>query len=115
MEAKGIHELLLSNAANVCIDERAYMWGSIHLSGGCVRSPGFAKRLKRVCVCIVVLSLLTWCRMQELNAQLNCSNLPVAGILGFLPSEETAWVGGSIFASLSTSKEAYISRVVRHD
>lgn len=48
IEAKGLHELILTNTAKVCKDFRGSMCGSIMLTGGCSRSPGFRKRLIKV-------------------------------------------------------------------
>ena len=89
MDACGIHETTYNSIMKCDIDIRMTLYGNIVLSGGNTMFPGIAERMHR-----------------ELDDQCGRRVKVIA------PPERkfSAWIGGSILASLSTFQQMWISK-----
>ena len=90
METCGYHELIYSSLMRCDVEIRKDLYTNTVLSGGNTMFPGFADRMKK-----------------ELTAL-----APALKIKIIAPPERkySAWIGGSIFASLSTFQQMWISK-----
>ena len=91
MEAAGIHETLYNSIMKCDVDIRKDLYGNIVLSGGSTMFPGIADRVQK-----------------EITA-LAPSTMKIKVVA---PPERkySAWIGGSILASLSTFQQMWISK-----
>ncbi|CAA0813384.1 Actin-7 [Striga hermonthica] len=91
MEAAGIHEMTHNSIVKCDVDIRKDLYGNIVLSGGSTMFPGIAERMSK-----------------EITA-LAPSGTKVNVVA---PSDRkySAWIGGSIWASLSTFQQMWISK-----
>jgi actin-related protein len=91
MDTPGIHMLLYKAIMNCDVDIRKMFYGNILLSGGSTMFEGFAERLNKE-----MINLLP----------------PTAKVKIISPQERkySAWIGGSILASLSTFQGLWISK-----
>eukprot|EP00730_Choanoeca_flexa_P009479 TRINITY_DN12654_c2_g6_i1.p2 TRINITY_DN12654_c2_g6~~TRINITY_DN12654_c2_g6_i1.p2 ORF type:complete len:166 (+),score=33.77 TRINITY_DN12654_c2_g6_i1:874-1371(+) len=90
-EAFGVHDMAMKSIAACPMDCRREMYGNIILSGGTTRLPGFAERLKK---------------------ELESSAASTLAVNVVAPPERkySVWIGGSIFASLPTLADHYITK-----
>ncbi|KAI3882536.1 hypothetical protein MKW92_024782, partial [Papaver armeniacum] len=91
MEVAGIHEITYNSIMKCDVDIRKDLYGSIVLSGGTTMFPGIADRMSK-----------------EITA-LASNNMKINVVA---PPERrySAWIGGSILASLSTFQQMWISK-----
>jgi actin-related protein len=91
MECFGIHETTFDSIMKCDVDIRKDLYANIVLSGGTTMLPGFAERMQK-----------------EMT-----SLAPAAMKIKVIAPPErkySVWIGGSILASLSTSKSKWISK-----
>jgi len=91
MESAGIHETVYNTLMKSDVDIRKDLYGNIVLSGGNTMFPGIADRMQK-----------------ELTA-LAPSTMKIK-IIASPERNYSAWIGGSILASLSTFQEMWISK-----
>jgi actin-related protein len=91
MDTPGIHMLLYKAIMNCDVDIRKMFYGNILLSGGSTMFEGFAERLKKEMIYLLP---------------------PTVRVSIISPPERkySAWIGGSILASLSSFQELRISK-----
>jgi actin-related protein len=91
VESPGIHEITFSSITRSGVDIRKYLYGNVVLSGGTTLFPGIADRLQK---------------------ELTSLAPSVVKVNVIAPPERqfSAWVGGSILASLSAFPGMWISR-----
>ena len=91
METDGIHEITYNSVMKCDVDIRKDLYANIVLYGGTTLCPGFDKRVQKE------ISALT-----RGSTEINVVSPP--------ESEHSAWIGGSILASLSTFQQMWINR-----
>ncbi|GER38771.1 actin [Striga asiatica] len=91
MEASGIHEMTYNSIEKCDVDIRKDVYGNIVLSGGSTMFPGIAERMRK-----------------EITA-LAPSGVEV-NVVAPPERKYSAWIGGSILASLSTFQQMWISK-----
>ncbi|VFQ88392.1 unnamed protein product [Cuscuta campestris] len=96
LEASGIHEITYNSIMKCDVDLRNELFGNIVLGGGSTMFPGMAERMSK-----------------EITA-LAPSSMKIKVVA---PPERkySAWIGGSILASLSTFQQMWISRAEYDD
>jgi len=89
-EKGGVHEMIQKSIQECSMDTRKTMWENIVLTGGCTLFPGFVQRLKK-----------------EIRQLAPATVTPKISA----PEERrySMWMGGSRLASLSSSREAWIT------
>jgi len=90
MESSGIHETTYNSIMKCDVDIRIDLYGNVVLSGGTTMFPGFADRMQK-----------------ELSA-LAPSTMKIKIIAS--ETKYSAWIGGSILASLPTFLQMWISK-----
>ncbi|XP_047306695.1 actin-66-like [Impatiens glandulifera] len=90
--AAGIHEMTYNSIIKCDVDIKRELFGHIVLSGGSTMFPGIADRMSKEIIALAP-------HRMEINV--------------FAPPERrySVWIGGSIFASLSTFKKSLIKKV----
>ncbi|KAI3793173.1 hypothetical protein L1987_35788 [Smallanthus sonchifolius] len=91
MEAGGIHEMTFKSIMKSDVDIRKDLYGNIVLSGGSTMFPGIADRVRK-----------------EITA-LAPSGMDVK-VIANPERKHSAWIGGSVLASLSTFQQEWISK-----
>ncbi len=91
MESAGIHEIVYNSIMKCDVDIRQDLYGSVVMAGGSTMFPGIADRMKKELISLAP------------------STVKVKVIA---PPERkySAWIGGSILASLSTFQQMWISK-----
>lgn len=91
MESAGIHETLYNSIMKCDVDIRKDLYANIVLSGGTTMFPGIADRMEK---------------------EISALAPPTMKIKIIAPPERkySSWIGGSIFASLSTFPQMWISK-----
>jgi len=90
-EGLGVHNLVASSIARTDIDLRTRLYSSILLAGGSTRLPGFGQRL-----------LGEMRRVAPVDTRVR--------IMAPQDRATSAWIGGSILASLSTFKKMWVTK-----
>lgn len=91
MEYKGVHEVAFDTIAKCNIDVKSKLYNDIVLTGGTTLMNGFQERLKKELKELVPSSMKLKVESTE-------------------RSHDAVWLGGSIFASLSTFKQNWITK-----
>jgi actin-related protein len=91
LEKPGVHEMLFESITKTDEDIQKDLYSNVVLSGGSTMFEGFTQRLKNELEALA-----------PINTQIN--------ITAPLERKYTAWIGGSIFASLTGFQEMYISK-----
>ena len=90
-ESNGIHQSTYDSIMKCDVDQRKDLYANIVLAGGSTKFEGFAARLEKEMVALAPSSM-------EIK------------VVAPLDREYSAWIGGSIFASLSTFSNKWVSK-----
>lgn len=91
-KVRGMHELVYSAIQMADADLRRELWGSICLAGGTTMMPGFRERLER-----------------DLS-NIAPSKVRITASTFSVERKFSAWIGGSILASLGTFQQMWVSK-----